>query len=551
MVNVSEAASWFLQGETLELRDNTFVKSVGRERIYRFFSKSHDCQQIKIIAAFIQRKLAEAPTPVERQEYLQLADAFVSRHGSDWYGGRIARVFDRAVVSYRPNVTFAHQENQASYQKWLRNGFSADIYHKHPQFCTFMETSGLMSQMKVTRDAVREIDGEPAVLVEGAWTKWSVLRTLFEPRASKRYGETFIVHKHTNEVYTYLDNGRGLQKHHPYVTENAPISTLNEGQYQTVLAKAQAFVRPGEEHLSDEERQRLNAGRPFVLQLVSSYTEGLNTRMHELMIKPKHPYLRVIAGADNPEQNTRRGEVYEVGYGWKKKVIIPLRTTQGQFRSPDVWEYVPVEERLVTNIPISQEEARALREYTLKYHRDGVNLGNPVAFHLTRQNCSTYVRNAMAVAGIEAPTEVDLASLIHEVSPEWMANVADFFGQIYQGAKKSLKCAISALPQGVHNALTTCADKISSLARRAMEAVTAFCMVPLNALLGGGLGEGGRAFVPPRAPESQIGPTLHSWKSWFSLSTYRINLPGVLQRWQRQQASTVVYDKPVRLAIVP
>lgn len=551
MINISKATTLFSQGRTLQLNGNELVICSHKERIYRFFSPDHHCQQIKAIAAFIEKKLQEAQNPEEKGEYLRLADAFVKRHGTEWYGGKIVQAFDRTIAQHRPNVGFAHPVNQVTYQKWLRNGYASEIYQKYPQFCTFLETSGLLSQMKVTRDTILEIEGEPAILVEGEWTKWSTLQTLFEPRASKQYGERFIVHKQTADVYTYLDNTKGLQKHHPYVTENTPISTLTDEDYRRVIENAHTFIRPGEEHLSPEERQRLNSQRTFVLQLVTSAIEGPDTRLHDLVLKPKHPYLRVVVGADNLEQDTRKGEVYEVGFGWKRISFIPLIASQGQFRSPDVWEYGHCAKRIVTNIPISQDEARALRQYSLKYHRDGVNLGNSVAFHLTRQNCSTYVRHAMAVAGVEAPTEIGLGTLIHDISPEWIAKVEDFFDRVSQGTARGIKHAVSLLPNFIRKGLTVAAEKISFFVHRMFEAIKAFAMVPFYAILGGVSGEGGKAFVQPDEPEKHIGPTLANWRNWFTLSTYQINLPGVLQRWQRQQASTVVYDKPVKLTIVP
>lgn len=549
MSNLTEAISWFSQGESVQLQDNQFAISSTKERIYRFFSKNYDTQQIKAIADLIQKQLQKAPQ--EREEYLRLAAAFITRHQNDWFGGRIAEIFDRAISPFRKTAEFVHPANREKYQKWVRYGMPPEIYIKHPHFCSFLEMSGLLSQMKVTRDTIREIDGEPAILVDGKWTRSSQLKELFKVRKSLRYNnETFLIHKQTNMVYTYLDNGKGLQRHHPYITENRPISILNEEKYQRLIRSAKTFVRPGEEHLSEEQRQRLNASRPFVLQLVSSSVAGADTRFHDLLVKPKHPYLRIVVGTNDSKHHLRRGEVFEMGYGWKEPVC-SLKTTQGQFRSPDVWEYFHCEERVVTNIPISEQEAHALRAYTLKYHRDGINLGNPVAFHLTRQNCSTYVRKAMAVAGIQVHTEIDLAAFIHEIAPEWLVQVAGAFGQLYSVTKSMLNWSVSLLPDSFCSTVTSVAEKVSSCFHLTLEALTALVIAPFNAMLGGSSGKEGQAFVPPNTPARQIGPTLSSWKSWLTLSAYRIDLPGILQRWQRKQASTVCYNKPIRLSIVP
>lgn len=68
-------------------------------------------------------------------------------------------------------------------------------------------------------------------------------------------------------------------------------------------------------------------------------------------------------------------------------------------------------------------------------------------------------------------------------------------------------------------------------------------------LLGDAIGEGGKAFVLSGEPERQIKPGLTHWDKWFSLARYRFHLPGMLQEWQRAQASTVIYDHPIRLTV--
>lgn len=549
--NISAAIDLVNRGKTLQLTENHLVECSYTARIRRLFSKGHHIQQVEAITAFIGSQFIKAKSPEEKAAYLQLADGFIRYHRNDRGAGKVVQVFDRIVAPHRSKVEFMHPVNCAKHQKWVSNGLPEEIYQKHPSFCMFLEQSGLVSQIKITRDTVREIDGEAALLVEGIWTKWSDLDASFEARYSRRYQEMFVVHKHTIDVYTYLDNGKGLQKHHPYISEDTPLSTLNEDDYQRVLEKAHLFVRPGEEDVSVEERQRLQAQRPFIVQLVSSYVPGPKTNFHELVIKQKHPCLRIIIGSDNTERNIRKGEVYEVGYGWQKKMLIPFVATQGRFRSPDVWEYKSCDERVVTNIAITAEEAHALQQYTLKYHRDEVNFGNSTAFHLVRQNCSSYVRNVMAVIGIKVPTEIGIADLIRQAAPDWLLQVAAFFKAVVKGCKRVFKWSISVLPQGLRRRVAWAARKLVNLVRRIIICVSALCSVPFHYVLGGGGGAGGHAFVAPDAPKKQLNPTLANWKSWLSFSVYKINLPGILQQWQRQQASTVVYTNPIRLSIVP
>lgn len=550
MLNIRQAACGMYNNQTLALKDGQFVRCDVKETAKRVLMAGHDKKQIRAIAQFIQNKLAVAQDS-EKQDYLELANAFVKCYSRSLHGDKIAQVFDRNIVVYKDQIDFANAENKSSFSKWVRNGMPESLYHKHQDFCQFIEASGLLSQMKVTRDTAKEINGEPSIIVNGKWMPWSEIKKNFEYVDSVRYHERFVVHKESRLVYTYLDNGKGLQQHHPFTSEMAPTTVLNDEEYGRVLATAHKFVRPGEEELSLEKRAELNQDRTFVIQVVTSYVKGPNTRAHDLLQNRKHPYLRLIVGVDVPEKNLKKGDVIEVGYGWKNKMSIPLVTTEGQFRSPDVWEYMPCEEKVVTNMPVTREEAKAFSEYTLKYHRDQVNLGNPIGFHLSRQNCSTYVRASLAVAGIKVPTEIGLKELINRVTPLWISKVIEVGHNVVHEGHKLAGKAIKILPKSVQNGLTKAALAVDKEVKKIMGVATALTLAPANIALGGGFGEGGAAFVGPSQNPTEIKPVLSDWKNWFKISSYSINLPGILQEWQRKQESTVVTKKPIKLAVVP
>jgi hypothetical protein len=74
---------------------------------------------------------------------------------------------------------------------------------------------------------------------------------------------------------------------------------------------------------------------------------------------------------------------------------------------------------------------------------------------------------------------------------------------------------------------------------------------PIGLLLGGGRGEGGVAFRQEGEELREVAPPLRAWRNILKLPNLSVNLPYVLQQWQKDQASTVYYEKPVRLAIVP
>ena len=101
------------------------------------------------------------------------------------------------------------------------------------------------------------------------------------------------------------------------------------------------------------------------------------------------------------------------------------------------------------------------------------------------------------------------------------------------------------------SSLGAISGKVSGIFAALIKSMAALSLVPVRTALGGGLGSGGEAFVPLGYPERRIEPSIFNWKNWFKLSSYRFNLPTVFQRWQREQASTVIYHRPVKFTIVP
>lgn len=548
--NPIEALDWLSQGKDIGLKENKFFCYGWKDKATVFLHLKSERKEVQKIIDFIQGNLQIASNE-GKQEWLTLSNVIIKKYASNRNVGKIVTVFDREIVKQGDEVTFSHPKNQASFKKWKNYGMPEALYQRHPEFCTFLETSGLLSQMKVTRDVPKEIDGEPALTVDGQWMKWSHFKNAFEAVHSPKYNETFIVKKETRDVYTYLDNGKGLQPHHPYLTELSPISKLNDEEYQKVLEKAHCFIRSNETELTDNERNKRNEERPFIIQIVSSHIDGPQSKASRLLYRSKHPYLRLIVGKDNPQLNIRKGDVYEVGYGWKNKVPLPLIASQGQFRSPDLWEYKASKEKIVTNIPVSKDEAHAFYRYTQRYFRDGVNLGKAIGFHLVDQNCSTYVRASLQSAGITVPTEIAVNDLIHEIAPNWVRNIGAALGKAKEMVSIGVVRTIALLPPGLREGCQFIAAKIAAWSLKFFETITAFCLVPLKTALGGILGKGGVAFAFAKESKDKIDAELTHWKAWFRLSRYRFNLPGILQRWQREQESTFISNNSVRLAIVP
>jgi len=515
-------------------KDTNGFESAGfGEKVKRYFNSSYRNHQLNTIAKAVIEKLKDS-TITNREDYKKMWGEVVKQNPKS----TSLQQAERNLCKEQPDLLFSHPAHIKLLDKWKRNGYKEEIFRKYPEFVQFLFDSNMISQMKVTRDDIKEVNGHPCILVEGKWTSWSDMKDRFEFEKSPKFGEIFILDKKTRDVYTYLGNGNGLQQYHPYLTQKlTPIEHLSDEEYDKVLKSAQLFD-PGTN--SDK--------KTFIIQIVSSYVKGSNTNAMELLRNRKHPYLRVVIGKDNPDLGTKKGDVFGIGFGWEKKVTIPLISSHGQFRTPDVWEYMPCDEKVVTNIPVTQESARALFEFTARYHKDHLNLGQEIGFHLGKHNCSVYVKNALLAAGIDVPTEISVSALIEKISPDWVQCLLNGLRSAHQKVRALRKGALNLLPACISNTFNCVIENIKAIVSKCFKAAGACLLFPIRALLGDGLGKEGREFNA-KDEEAVVKPALQDPES--IVKVYHIHLPGLLQEWQRNQKSTVVTKKPVKLAIVP
>lgn len=530
-----EADSLLSRGKTLKLQDNKLTSESACGRFWRKLSARSNLKALTKISDFILNRLNESKKEPEIQSLLRVGKKWLKKHLKNRSCSKVLKAFDRALGKFDNEYLYLHPNNQAEFAKWRKYKFNEIAFRTHPKFCDFLIKTKLSSQMKVTRDNIHMIGGIPHIKYKNRFISHEELTERFEVVDAPRYNEALLVKKEDRTVHTYLDNGYGLQPHHPFLTELNPISHIDEKDYNKVMQSARKFIREEEKDLTENERENLNEKRPYIIQVVTSLVKGSNNKMIELVQRRKHPYLRIIAGENNPVSHTLKGNVYEVGFGWKKRPLFPLGAVQGQFRSIDRWEFKDCQEKVVTNIPVSREEALKLYLFTIRHHRDGVNLGKEIGFQLSTQNCSVFVRKALEVAGIKAPTEATL------------------FGVLARGAGRKPKPDRKYAKVKKENSNTgdTKPPKytkgVKSYFKRFFGGLTTLFLTPLGCCLGGAIGEGGRAF--PGEGDSMVEPPLQNWKNYFKLT--RHNLPGILQEWQRNQASTEIYKNPIRLTIVP
>lgn len=539
--NYQQALHWFEETGTFTVRENTFYRPSFADRIRHFLSKEFHQEQTEAATAIFTKIFEEQPG--SQEDCLSLADRLIQRYPTDPH----FKDLDFRLAPYRKQLTYFAKENREAFAYWQKSDQPIEIFCHHPRFAKFLKDSKILSQMRITKDQIKWIEQTPYLLVNGELLHEEAVCNQFEIVESRDYASTFVFHKIDRQVYTYLDNGKGLQPHHPYKTPLTPISKLTNEEYERTHQLASRFIRPGEEHIPENQR---NQNRNFILQIVTFVVDGPDTNFHNLVANPIHSYVRLINGTDH-ERLGEKGQVRGVGYyEGKKPWKYSLMSTIGRFRGPDPWEYKPKEKTTVTNILISQEEAESVFQFLHEHHQDTEQLGRNSQFHILRQNCTVFIQGACQKAGIEIPTEVQLPQLIKKISPVWAQNA----GRILAHAKAAVERRMQAvgrilLPREARVYFAAMGQKINQIWQAALSSIVAFFLTPLRFLLGDGLGDDGVVFHREGPEAVDPGRPLSSWRYFFDLSSHRFNLPGILLDWQNKQPSTVTYDRPNKLSI--
>ncbi|MBS0625303.1 MAG: hypothetical protein JSS32_04565 [Verrucomicrobia bacterium] len=505
--------------------------SCGR-RIKHALSPNYHFEEVQKIVLFINDCLQQhQPRTVE---HLALGEALIERYKGERTTGPIFREFDRALAPYRARLEYHFPENAKEFAKWQKGRLNEQVFQEFPHFVQFLKDSKILNQIKASRDQIQIIEREPAILVEERWVKKEQIYTRFKIEHSEKFNQTFLMEKSTGRVFTYLDNGRGLQPHHPALTPfDRPISVLQPDDYQKIKACAEKFQR------TDDPSPE--AERPHVIQIVSSKVKGPNTNLHNLAFNAKHPWFRTIENLGD------KAEVYDVGF-YGEHSALPLTSSSGSFRSPDSWEFLPAEERVVTNIPVSQDELNRFKAYVRLYHNESQNLGRPIGFSFDKNNCTAFVKTALEIINIDVPTKLHLHEAVWEFMPDSVQRALTSVGESWKSAKQAIKRNCNC--KFVLITFKVC-EKVWQAVKAALKTIIAFFLNPIRACLGSASGRRAIQFRAHNDEPAEAAPPLWNWKNYFSLASYNFHLPGKLQRWQREQPSTFVVQDPIRLTIVP
>ena len=427
------------------------------------------------------------------------------------------------------NNQYKIAKNIDDFARWKRWGFDHKLFSDHYDFARFLLDTPLGSQMKLFADRgiIKMIDDEPAIQIDGEWTKFSDFRNRF--KVDSYNGEKVLVRSDDSPksglVYTFLDNGKGFQDHHPYLTDRSvAVAHLTDDEFQRTMETAQKFYDDAE----------YSKDFPHIVQIVSSEIDGMNTNFSNLILKPKHPWIRIILGKDM--NGFKKGDVFDGGFGWTKKANLPGVASTGRFRLMDLWNYQPAKRRVVTNVPISDETLLELKAEILKHQRESIQLGRQLGFNLFRHNCTSFInRVGGIIPDLNMQTRIELKDLLHKVSPSWLQSIGTFATTSYRKAHDFGDRVTGALPAFIRIP----ARAIDRFVRRIFDFLFALPINLFTYVTGGMLGEKRRGFEEPVGPQ----------KVRTSLKDFYYYVPGILQEWQKQQKSTVIFENPKTFAV--
>ncbi|KKK54937.1 hypothetical protein LCGC14_3079630 [marine sediment metagenome] len=295
--------------------------------------------------------------------------------------------------------------------------------------------------------------------------------------------------------------------------------------------KAQKFER---EYKGDKREYR------NVLQIVTSKefdkSNAFKNSNFSEFTRMQHPYIRFIDGESK--------KVYIMGYnlGFKARLNI-LKTFFGKFRSLDIWEYKRCEKKIITNIALRDIEKDRMFNFCKKFINDDINFGRKIAFHYLKQNCTSFVKNAVEYStGEKIITDLYIHDLIYYLAPNILRNL----GSVIKNSIVSLKNTIfRVFPKVIKNKLNFLIGKIQGVFNSAL----AFFLSIIASFLGAFRGRNARKLKNPDSNQ-KFYPPLSQLFNWFNYSNYKIDLPTQLVFWQLKQKSTISFDKPKQLRIV-
>lgn len=197
---------------------------------------------------------------------------------------------------------------------------------------------------------------------------------------------------------------KSLAEETGYAKSNAEmraIAHLSKKEMRTLMTHAQSFAHPSIDPTSST----------CALQFITHP----QMTFHPPLLQNLNAQLNVHCGI---RLITSDGSIYSFGFGGdyhehalKKKWYQSLATINGQPKNLDYLEFQKYDQRLVTTVPLDDQQAQEILKNLNLYRREGIR------FNLLRQNCVRFATHILHQAGIHVKTRISIKEMIWRALP--------------------------------------------------------------------------------------------------------------------------------------
>ncbi len=426
-------------------------------------------------------------------------------------------------------------------KKWEEFGFNGQIAKEHPDFVSFLFTSGLVFSIVMFQNSFGEkgIDvdsyGHPLLKIEGAWTRWDSFKDTIEYNPKT---EAIVSTKDRSLMYNYIASQGLVQRDNARYDKIYPIAKLSHEQKEEVKKEAANFWQTNQEIDPGIEKDS-------VLQVVTSRRDlwGRNWWTENLLDNtPEHVSLRLI---------DKEGNLYSFGLKMPPNearrvfAYLPftyLTTATANIATPDYDETRRFDERRITSIPLTTERKDAILNFINEINK------RDLSFNIAKQNCNKLAQIVLGIAGVEVNTRISFGALFVRLlpSPSRLPFIGGFFSTVHKVASvvsNFFAKLVSYIPKPIIRVFTVIHDGILFLPRL----IQTISLNILAIALGGIRKDKKETVNEPHDDKRLVRfPSLiNSVSDFFKAEKTQSYFSGLMVEWQLKQKSTRChkYDK--------
>ncbi len=428
-----------------------------------------------------------------------------------------------------------------SQKKWEEFGFSSQIAKEHPDFVTFLFTSGIIFSIVMFRnsfgDQGLDVDsyGHPLLKVDGVWTRWDAIKDKIEYDPKR---EAVIAIADRSRMYNYIMPQGLVQKHNARYDELYSVAKVTSEQKEEIQKEAEKFWQANDEVDPGKTKD-------CVLQVVTTrrdlfkrswWTENL------LDNTPEHVSMRLI---------DKEGNLYSFGMKMPPSearrvfAYLPftyLTTATANVSTPDYEEARRFDERRVTSIPLTSERKDAIIQFINEIN------SKDLSFNVAKQNCNKLAQIVLGIAGVEVNTRISFGSLFFRLlpSPSRLPLVGGFFSTVHkvvQAVSNFFSTLVSYVPKPIIRVFTVLTDAALFLPRLIQTVSLNILAIILGAIRSDKTQHVNEAHDDRRLV--RFPSLIHSVSDFFKAEKTHSYFSGLMVEWQLKQQSTRLhkYDK--------